>query len=774
MEENPTLNRLRNDIPISCDISQYQKRKNIGKDSVSDYFLSNNPQNGRNVVLRIYNEKNPTEIFIKQFSLEVRCLYQNKNPFIAGIIGYSVLQPLFIVLDLNNMDFLDIRMSNDKIDLTQKYIITLCLSYALYTIHSNGFISRSIRPQSIVLNDTNLPIIFDFAYVRYPSNSKRNIKGSEELFSDYLSPEYIDGEIYNEKLDVYSFGLLVLGFFLEPESRNDTIKGISSAILQGKNPKAFNNIPEPLSSLIRNCILKDPSKRYSISKILDALQKNSGDQYDMNRINEAMNTIKTHYNRFMKKQIRECLASPKGIESLKNIIEESAFDLSGLFFQTTYSLFNSKVSIDLVIPIIDLLLELIKNKDGCTSFVNKSLIYQLPFNNNDVFEKCMEVLYWVFTHCSMIIDEKLVPLFKFVIKKDPIKSLTLFSIYISNTSPKMEYIDTVLKSWKVFASLNGDTGKKYISLLYNVVNKYENVKKDRIDTFLFIFDKMMRSDCLDTSFSSLLALSNLSGEKLVLENSIVRRLISNETYGSSLVSIILRSSQLELKKDQISKDILDFLILFSQKSNKANFLLCLIADSPLGAELLIQDTRFLTLPLPSYSDTLRIFLVLNRNKNYRRDFASNKHFLFMFYQICEHKGTVSVHDLSKTLLSFDITPEILELWNSSSIIHQFINISHHLNDEKSVYYCLNTCFKLANTLYFDVFCDLIRFCFGYYNQFESCKRSSIRLFMLLSKYKECCQVMISLKIPELIKNDIQSEYSQASLIFYQNISNLIS
>ncbi|XP_057292327.1 aurora kinase C-like [Hydractinia symbiolongicarpus] len=148
------------------------------------------------------------------------------------------------------------------------------LASALEYCHSKKVIHRDIKPENLLLGMKGELKISDFGWsVHAPSSRRTTLCGT----LDYLPPEMIEGKMHDEKVDLWSIGVLCYEFLVgkppfETESHDETYKLIS---------QVKYSCPSHMSSgakdLISKLLRHKPEDRLALTDILqhEWIQKNS-------------------------------------------------------------------------------------------------------------------------------------------------------------------------------------------------------------------------------------------------------------------------------------------------------------------------------------------------------------------------------------------------------------------------------------------------------------------------------------------------------------------
>lgn len=148
-------------------------------------------------------------------------------------------------------------------------VLTQLISAVSYC-HKMGIVHRDIKPDNILFDSEDRLKLADF--------------GSAELWCEggvmsgvvgtpyYVAPEVLMGKEYNEKVDVWSVGV-VLYIMLAgvPPFYGETAKETFEAVLRGNlrfPTRIFRSVSAEAKDLLRKMICKDVSKRYSAEQVL--------------------------------------------------------------------------------------------------------------------------------------------------------------------------------------------------------------------------------------------------------------------------------------------------------------------------------------------------------------------------------------------------------------------------------------------------------------------------------------------------------------------------
>lgn len=139
------------------------------------------------------------------------------------------------------------------------------LAEALKYCHSKKVIHRDIKPENLLLGLLGDLKIADFGWsVHAPSSRRNTLCGT----MDYLPPEMIEGRMHDEKVDLWSLGVLCYEFLVgkppfEAEGSSETYRRITR--VDYRFPSYVSN---GAKDLIKSLLVHNPANRLPLDKVL--------------------------------------------------------------------------------------------------------------------------------------------------------------------------------------------------------------------------------------------------------------------------------------------------------------------------------------------------------------------------------------------------------------------------------------------------------------------------------------------------------------------------
>jgi serine/threonine protein kinase len=195
---------------------------------------------------------------IKSYIREVNCYKELQGVNILKFVGHCVKQiddglELMVITEFMSKGSLA-KVIDSEIELSYRRRLEIATGIisGLARLHELNFVHRDLRLDNILIGEDYLPKIGDMGLAIH------------ENCTQHMAPEFFSGEAITAKLDIFSFGLILVELFKGEYYINELTRRIN--LIQ--KPVVFLN-------LIYECLEKDPAKRPSarwIENYLDLLR----------------------------------------------------------------------------------------------------------------------------------------------------------------------------------------------------------------------------------------------------------------------------------------------------------------------------------------------------------------------------------------------------------------------------------------------------------------------------------------------------------------------
>ncbi|XP_073300906.1 phosphoenolpyruvate carboxylase kinase 1-like [Primulina huaijiensis] len=152
----------------------------------------------------------------------------------------------------------------------ESHRVMVPLMEAISHCHSRGVAHRDIKPENTLFNSYNELKLADFGSAEYFHSGElmSGIVGTPY----YVAPEVVAGREYNEKVDIWSAGV-ILYIMLSgiPPFYGDSVTEIFESVLRAnlRYPKSnFGSASCEVKDLMRRMLCKDVSRRFSAEQVL--------------------------------------------------------------------------------------------------------------------------------------------------------------------------------------------------------------------------------------------------------------------------------------------------------------------------------------------------------------------------------------------------------------------------------------------------------------------------------------------------------------------------
>ncbi|KAI3831105.1 hypothetical protein MKW92_007884 [Papaver armeniacum] len=232
----------------------------------------------------------------KEFKTEVNVIGQTHHKNLVRLLGFCEegRHRLLIYEFMSNRSLADHLFGTSKPEWNQRVQVAFGISRGLMYLHeecSTQIIHCDIKPQNILLDDTFTARISDFGLAKLLMTNQTQTSTGIRGTRGYVAPEWLNNTQVSAKVDVYSFGVMLLeiiccrkGVLLEllVEGRKAILtEWVYDCFSQGKLEDLVENDEEVMNDMSRFerlvmiaiwCVQDDPSLRPSMKKVTRMLE----------------------------------------------------------------------------------------------------------------------------------------------------------------------------------------------------------------------------------------------------------------------------------------------------------------------------------------------------------------------------------------------------------------------------------------------------------------------------------------------------------------------
>ncbi|XP_055827288.1 serine/threonine-protein kinase STY13-like [Solanum dulcamara] len=166
-------------------------------------------------------------------------------------------------------------IKNRRRKLAFKVVVQMALDMArgLSYLHSQKIVHRDVKTENMLLDKTRTVKIADFGVARIEASNPNDMTGETGTLG-YMAPEVLNGNPYNRKCDVYSFGICVWEIYCCDMPYPDlSFSEVTSAVVrQNLRPDIPRCCPSSLANVMKRCWDANPDKRPEMDEVVSLIE----------------------------------------------------------------------------------------------------------------------------------------------------------------------------------------------------------------------------------------------------------------------------------------------------------------------------------------------------------------------------------------------------------------------------------------------------------------------------------------------------------------------
>lgn len=164
---------------------------------------------------------------------------------------------------------------NRRKKLAFKDVIQLALDLArgLSYLHSKKIVHRDVKTENMLLDLDRTVKIADFGVARVEAQNPSDMTGTTGTYG-YMAPEVLDGQPYDHKCDVYSYGICLWEIYCcaMPYAELSFSEVSSAIVARNLRPQIPRCCPNSLANIMKRCWDGNPAKRPEMDEVVQMLE----------------------------------------------------------------------------------------------------------------------------------------------------------------------------------------------------------------------------------------------------------------------------------------------------------------------------------------------------------------------------------------------------------------------------------------------------------------------------------------------------------------------
>jgi serine/threonine protein kinase len=267
------------DLPPKTQLGLYRIEERLGAGGMGIVYRATDTKLERSVALKLIRPELLQDDGLSRFAREARLLAALTHPHVAAIYGMEESGGTpFLVLEYVSGPTLAERLRRGPLPLREAIGLARQLCEALEAAHAKGIIHRDLKPANIKVSGSGEVKVLDFGLAKsvrphhvaaagdITETMTSTLSGERAIIGTaaYMSPEQAVGKEVDSRTDIWAFGCVLYEALCGRHAfAGETVAEILAAVIEREPDwsRLPTETPEPVESLLRRCLRKDPQRR---------------------------------------------------------------------------------------------------------------------------------------------------------------------------------------------------------------------------------------------------------------------------------------------------------------------------------------------------------------------------------------------------------------------------------------------------------------------------------------------------------------------------------
>jgi serine/threonine protein kinase len=257
---------------VPVEFGRYRLEKVLGEGAMGRVYLALDTQLNRSVALKVPRFANTDSQSLERFLREARA---------AALLRHSNICPIYDVGEQDGFHFLTMAFiegntltqftaADNLLPQSDVAILVAKLARAMQEAHSNSVVHRDLKPDNVMIDLRNEPVIMDFGLARRecPGDETLTREGAMMGTPAYMSPEQMEGTLdrIGSTTDIYALGVILFELVAGRRPFVGSTVSLAAQVLRDDAPPLQSIRPDSdhlLIEICAKCLNKQPGDRFA-------------------------------------------------------------------------------------------------------------------------------------------------------------------------------------------------------------------------------------------------------------------------------------------------------------------------------------------------------------------------------------------------------------------------------------------------------------------------------------------------------------------------------
>jgi hypothetical protein len=252
----------------------------LGRGGMATVYSARHGEHGRRVALKVLaGERDGDHEFVGRFRREGRLQASIEHPHVVTVFEAGESEHgLFLAMRLVSGSALATLMRERALDARRVLALLRQVADALDVAHASGLVHRDVKPQNVLVGDSDDAYLGDFGLTRMGGADGVTATGNLVGTLSYLAPEVIRGEEAVPASDRYAFAAMAFecltGTVVYPRRSEAAMLFAHTSEPPPRASRRRRELPQALDEVFERALSKDPAERpESAAAIVDEISE---------------------------------------------------------------------------------------------------------------------------------------------------------------------------------------------------------------------------------------------------------------------------------------------------------------------------------------------------------------------------------------------------------------------------------------------------------------------------------------------------------------------